>query len=286
VWIIDSNQKTCSNSFFKDRKIEIINFDFKNPTKSNELIKKIRPDIVYHLASNLTRTLDIDNYKLLLEENYIPTLHLFTSLLKHSSVKQVIFMGTCEEYGQKKKPFTENMCTDPTTPYSLYKTFCTSLSLMLYKYEHFPVVILRPTITYGPYQNPNMFIPSLIINSLLKKPFPMTHGEQKRDFLYVDDLVDVLVLVGISNTMAGEIINIGSGHVAKIKDAAQTISELNNNENYAQIGTLPYRDSEIMSYITDTKKAKKLLNWEAKISLKDGLTKTFDWYKKNIRLYK
>ena len=82
------------------------------------------------------------------------------------------------------------------------------------------VVVARPAATFGPRQERGMLIPNLILSALEKKDFKMNKGEQRRDLIFVGDLVDGLLLSGMNDKAVGEIINLGSNRGFKIKDVA------------------------------------------------------------------
>ena len=143
---------------------------------------------------------------------------------------------------------------------------------------NFPVIIIRPTIAYGPGQETDMFVPSLITSLLDDKPFNMTLGDQTRDFVYVDDIVDSLILAAKNPQAKGQIINIGSGIPIKIADLAKKIETMIGKKGLVNLGGKPYRKNEIMDYYVDLKKAKDILGWNAKTSLEEGLKKTIAYY--------
>ena len=100
---------------------------------------------------------------------------------------------------------------------------------------------------------------------------------QLRDFCYIDDLVDAIFLSLEKQNINGEIINIGSGRPIKIRDLVEEIRSIIGKGN-PQYGSYPYRSNENMELYADLKKSKKLLKWEPKTSLKEGLIKTINSY--------
>jgi nucleoside-diphosphate-sugar epimerase len=245
-------------------------------------IQNFLPDYVFHFAGSKNRTNSLPEFKSSYEINYMGTLNLFEALLKNQNLKLVTILGTIEEYGHTCSPFKEDSHELPNSAYGLSKLSATKLALIFNRQFNFPVVVLRPSIAYGPAQGEEMFIPALIKTLLRKEPFKMTEGNQLRDFIYIDDLTDAL-LKGINcRGLEGHIINIASGISIKIRDIALQIAEMTNNRENLKIGEVPYRSTEIMDYTVDISKASTLLHWYPLTILSDGLQKTIAFYKKNL----
>lgn len=254
--------------------------DYKNLEK---VIKDISPEIVFHLAANIDRTSEFNIIRNMIAVNLIGTLNLFESLKNISSCRSIIVAGTSEEYGNNQVPFKEYYKEDPISPYSFSKVCASYLSKMLFNIYKSPIIILRPTLAYGPGQKETMFIPTLIKTLLRNERFIMTPGEQTRDFIFIDDLVSAYIQAGVSEGHFGEIFNIGSGKAYKIKDIAYRIASFLDKQNFLKIGAKDYRKSEIMSYFVDISKAKNYLNWTPKIKINEGLKKTIEWYSSGKR---
>jgi len=151
---------------------------------------------------------------------------------------------------------------------------------LFFRLYDLPVTVIRPTLAYGPGQGTDMFLPALITSLLNNKPFAMTAGEQTRDFVYVDDVVDSLLLASENARAKGQVINIGSGIPLKLADIAKKIETMTGRKNLINLGGKPYRKKEIMDYYVDLKKAKRILGWNAKTSLDEGLNKTIAYYRR------
>jgi nucleoside-diphosphate-sugar epimerase len=146
---------------------------------------------------------------------------------------------------------------------------------MLYRTEQLPVVILRPFLVYGPGQGMERFIPQVINGCIEGKKFPTSEGKQLRDFCFIGDFVRS-IFSSIDNTEAfGEVINIASGEPISIKDVVTKIQNIVTTGS-PQFGKAAYRVGENMELYADITKAQKLLNWQPKISLEEGLKKTID----------
>jgi nucleoside-diphosphate-sugar epimerase len=167
----------------------------------------------------------------------------------------------------------------PVSAYSFSKQCASHLAQLMFRSTGLPVVILRPSVAYGPGQNNDMFLPALIQALLHDEQFQMTFGAQTRDFVFVKDLIEALLCAGYQPGIEGEIINIGSGEPIIISRLVTYVEKLmGSSADIVKRGALPYRVGEPMEYWLDTAKAKRLLNWVPKTTLESGLRHTIQWY--------
>ena len=245
----------------------------------NECLQEAQPEIIFHFAAYKERSMDITSFYESIKTNLLGTLNLFSSSLDLPSLKAIIVLGTAEEYGNNIPPFDEKFRESPVTPYSFSKVCVSHMGELFFHLYNLPVTILRPTLAYGPGQGTEMFLPSLITSLLENKPFEMTLGEQTRDFVYVTDLVEALILASRNTKAHGQIINIGSGIPIKLADIVEKIEDMIGKKGLVNLGGKPYRNNEIMEYYADVKKAEDILGWKAKTSIEDGLKETIAYYR-------
>ncbi|MHB1105263.1 MAG: NAD-dependent epimerase/dehydratase family protein [Lutibacter sp.] len=244
-------------------------------------IKDFNPNIVFHLAGFKERTSNVEDVLNSLNVNLLGTLNLYQALLKSTALKSLVTLGTTDEYGDSLPPYDEELKELPVSSYGFSKLCATKLSEFFFRNFKLPVTVLRPTIAYGPHQGLEMFIPSLINTLVNDKVYKMTAGEQTRDFIYISDLISAMLIASESSAYAGQVFNIGSGEVIKIKDVAQLIAKHLNKVNLLKIGSVEYRKREIMHYHTNIAKAKDKMKWNPKIEFNQGLALTIDYYKIN-----
>jgi len=267
--------------FVKD-KISIFEVDFLNSGDLKDVLKKINPEIVFHTMADIRVNREPELLEYMIENNFQSTINLIRSLDKEK-LKLFVNFGTCEEYGDGEVPFKEHHKEIPVSPYSLSKIMGTYLSSYLTKIEDFPIVIVRPFLTYGPKQINDQLIPFMIRSMIKGERVNSTKMEPTRDFIHVNDVVSALVKIPVSDIKKGEIINICSGEEMQVKEAVKKICELTGRpfEEYVKT-TTPYRIGEMMHFYGSNEKAKKLLNWEPKISFEQGLKETIEWYKEYL----
>ena len=192
-----------------------------------------------------------------------------------------IQIGSSDEYGLNKSPQVETSREDPISPYSLAKVINAHYLQMLNKTENFPVVILRLFLVYGPRQKINRLIPYVIKSCIQNKNFTLSEGNQIKDFTYVDDVVDFILVSLIRENLDGNIINVGSGEPISVKNIVKMIN------SKIKLGTPTFSKNhnkyiENNQLTPDLSKSKSLLNLNSKTSLDIGLQRTIDWYKSNL----
>lgn len=245
VFIFDLKEGDC-----KEAKYFITNLKNKELLKEN--LTKIKPDMIIHLAGLIK-----GKYKDLYEVNILGTkniLNLFSG--------RCIFLSTGMVYQGNNSPYEENMNTNPKDEYARTKLAAEELCL-----ERKNNTVIRASIVYGPNQKGDMFLPSLKEAIRKKEVFKMTKGEQKRDFIHVKDLTNAICILmekeesGIFNISSGE--NISLQEV--IHQAKAIVGYFPIEQN------IPYRENETWGYKLKNEKAKNILQWSPKISLKEGL---------------
>jgi nucleoside-diphosphate-sugar epimerase len=240
----------------------------------DDCVGRCKPDVVFHLAAFKERSSDVDDFYKALSVNVLGSLNLLSSLVRQGGVSSVVVLGTAEEYGKNESPFTESMREAPVTVYSYSKLCVTNLCSMFHSLYRLPVVVLRPTLAYGPGQEADMFLPSLIRSLMEGRPFVMTPGEQTRDFVYITDLVEAMIRASRAEGAAGQVINIGSGTPVKLLELVAMVEKHMDRQGLVRVGGREYRTDEIMDYFVDTSKARRLIGWQSKTSLDEGVKLT------------
>ncbi len=251
--------------------------DFESVRKA---VQDIKPQKVFHLAAYVDVSRSFEVMDEMVEVNMKGTLNLLRAL-DGTGYDCFINTGTCEEYGDNPVPFMEEQIPNPVSPYSASKAATTVFCQMLHKSLGLPIITLRPFLTYGPGQESNMLIPSLIKGAIKGEALEMTPGEQTREFNYVDDIVDGFIKASTSPGAIGEIINIGNGLEYRVRDVVEMILRLMNSRLKPKFGALDYRPGEAWHFYCDNTKAKEILGWRPKVNLEDGLKMTISWFQKH-----
>jgi len=170
------------------------------------------------------------------------------------------------------------------TPYQITKLLGELYCNFFYNYYRLPIVILRFFNVYGPGEIPGKYrnvIPNFIYWAMHKKKLPITGtGEETRDFTFVEDVIDGILRGGIISEAVGEAFNIASQTETKVIDLANIINELLGNPNGIEYANRRKWD-KITKRSASIEKARKILGYNPKTKIKEGIKKTIDWFSRN-----
>jgi len=196
---------------------------------------------------------------------------------------RVTAMSTCMVYDLAGGgSIAESHPYRPASPYAAAKIGADMLSISYAKSYRMPVTVVRPFNTFGPFQKSNSeggVVSIFLKRDLAGEPLLIKgSGEQTRDLLYVEDCADFIVSAAESAEAEGEIINAGTGTDVRIVDLAKMCITGTNKVEHV---THDHPQAEIMKLLCDSSKAKRLLGWESKVNLAEGLRRTRTWLAEN-----
>jgi len=201
-----------------------------------------------------------------------------------------IFASTSEVYGDPEvcpQPETYWGHVNPIGKRSVYdeaKRFSEATCMAYYREHGVDVRILRIFNTYGPRMrlNDGRVIPNFVGQALKGEPLTVYgDGSQTRSFCYIDDLVEGIFIASLKEGIEGEVFNLGNPEEYRIIDLARKIIKL--TESKSNIKFLPPMEDDPKRRCPDITKAKKLLNWEPKISLDEGLKITIEYFNRKLK---
>jgi len=240
-------------------------------------------DIVYHCACTAYEGLSVFSPNLICENTYQIAVSVITAAI-HNKVKRFVLCSSMARYGEQPiVPFTEDMEPKPQDPYGISKLSSEKILKVLSEVHGMEYVIAVPHNIIGPrqkYDDPYRNVASIMINLMLQNRQPIIYGdgEQKRCFSFVQDCVDCLIKLGFQDNVVGEIINIGPDEeFITINELAKTIAELINFDLKPLYKT--GRPQEVKLATCSANKARKLLGYQTKTSLKEGLQEIIDYIK-------
>lgn len=252
--------------------------DFK---KINSLIKKEKIDICFHLASeSLVESGQSEPYNTF-KTNIEGTLNIL-ECARINKLARIIIASTSHVYGNAKPPFVEFYPPKPSRPYETSKT-CTDLIAQSYANTFgLPVLIPRFVNIYGPGDlNFNRLIPKTLKNVLNNKSPEMWGGNAKRDYLYIDDVINAYIMlaeIDLKKIGNNRIFNFGSDNVLSVKEIIEKIIYYTNSK-FKIKKIKNERELEIKIQFSSWKKANRLLGWKPDNSIDSGFAKTVDWYR-------
>jgi nucleoside-diphosphate-sugar epimerase len=248
--------------------------DVRNYGQVRQLVEAVAPDFVFHLAAVGVNDPFIAE-ETALRVNVRGTLNTLRAVQRAGAahVQRVVVAGTSYEYGKTGE-------LDPGNVYAASKVAAWAFCRMYYRAHGTPVVVARPFNVYGPGQAQQALIPAAIRAALSGHAFPTTPGEQRRDFIYVDDVVNGFLVIAATAGIEGESLDLGTGHATTVRDVVDRIFALCGGAGRPKIGALPYRPGIVWESVADAARTERLTGWQARTGLEEGLKLTIKAFAK------
>jgi len=247
-------------------------FDLRDAGAVRVAVGDAAPDIVFSLAAvGVTSPPKDPMTALLINAGGVVSL---LEALKGREVTRIVLIGTCHEYGQREA--LEGL--DPYNAYTASKIAAWAFGRMYWRASGLPVVTARPFQVYGPGQPPRALVPAAIRAALAGEDFAMTPGQQRRDFIYVQDLVDGLLAVAEARGIEGASLDLGTGTGHTVRGVVERIWQMTDATGQLDPGALKHRPGEAMSLIADAERTYQLTKWRATTPLETGLRATIECF--------
>ncbi len=262
-------------------------------------LREFRPDIVMHLAAESHVDRSIDGPGAFIETNLVGTYTMLQAALDYwrslPESERASFrfhhISTDEVFGSlgSEGHFREDTPYAPNSPYSASKAGSDHLARAWRHTYGLPVLITNCSNNYGPYHFPEKLIPLMVLNALEGKPLPVYgRGENVRDWLFVDDHAEALLLVA-QQGVPGECYNIGGRSERRNIDVVEAICDLvdefapaaDGRRRRELIAFVEDRPGHDLRYAIDSSKIERELGWRARATFETGLRKTVQWYLAN-----
>ncbi|MFC2021445.1 NAD-dependent epimerase/dehydratase family protein, partial [Chloroflexota bacterium] len=243
-------------------------------------------DFVFHLAAHFANQNSVDNPETDLEVNGLGTLKVleYSHLAK---VPKIVFASSgCSVYGsQAPLPLKEDFVSlHLDTPYQITKLLGELYCNYFYNYYGLPVVIARYFNVYGPGEVPGAYrnvTPNYMYRALHHQKLHITGtGDETRDFTFVEDIVAGTLLLGVVPEAVGDAFNLASETETKIIDLANIVNKITKNPSGVEY--IAQRDwDKITRRRASIEKAKRVLGYEPKIEIGEGIKRVYDWFTEN-----
>ncbi|HZH12156.1 MAG TPA: dTDP-glucose 4,6-dehydratase [Microvirga sp.] len=283
----------------EDRRYAFERADVADATRMREVIERFQPDVIMHLAAESHVDRSIDGPAEFVQTNVVGTFVLLQESLRYwrtlSGERRDAFrfhhISTDEVFGSLGEEgfFHETYPYQPTSPYSASKAASDHFVRAWHHTYGLPVVVTNCSNNYGPYHFPEKLIPLMILNALEGKPLPVYgKGENVRDWLYVDDHAEALILAAEKGA-PGESYNIGGWNERRNIDVVRAICALVDElapdpAIGSRDGLITYvadRPGHDLRYAIDASKIERDLGWRPAETFESGLRKTVLWYLEN-----
>jgi UDP-glucose 4-epimerase len=257
-------------------RVEVVKGSILDPRATKKALAGA--DLAFHLAALTSVPESLENPLAYSKTNVGGTIEVLMAA-QDAGVGRVVFASTCAIYGRDPPPLTEDSPPDPLSPYALSKLACEHIFRSLSGSVDPEIVSLRLFNVYGPRQSPDSAYASVIARFaravLTGSPLPL-HGDglQTRDFVYVADVAEAFERAATTRAADGGVFNVGSGRETSILDLVETLRALAGTP--LKVAREPARQSDVRKSRADVARARVVLKFEARTSLKEGLRRTLD----------
>jgi len=242
------------------------------------IVSAVRPEVLFHLASNVTGSRDLGLVLPTFQSNLISTVNLLTSAAE-CGCSRFILAGSMEE--------PVSGCGDPVpcSPYAAAKWAATGYARMFHALYGLPAVIVRIFMVYGPGQRDiRKLIPSVILSLLRGEAPRLSSGRRPVDWIFVEDVVDGLIAAASAADQGGATVDLGSGMLVTVREIAERLARLVDPAIAPQFGAIEDRPLETVRS-ANTTHTERLIGWKLRTTLDEGLERTVEWYRQNQSLF-
>lgn len=253
--------------------------NLQDPISVRSVFDRVNPKTIFDCSSFGAYSFE-QEYERIHATNYLSFIRLMEEVAPRG-IAAFIHAGSSSEYGTNAAAPKESDALLPNSHYAVSKAASAQAISYYGKTRAVPVVNLRLYSVYGPYEDSSRLIPVLCAKSLNGELPPFARPETGRDFVHVDDVTAAFVAAALEMTAqtAGESYNIGSGKKTTLADLAATAKAAFGISKEPEFNPSVARAWDVDDWFADASKAKRDFKWSAKISLKEGLEQTRDWWR-------
>jgi len=266
--------------------IKVLYGDLMSSLSVKKIVKEVKPHIIIHYAALSQVNYSFFHPEEVIDTNFLGTVRLAEAARECQNFEKFVFASTIEVYGDqdKREPYTEELKSRPNCPYAVSKVACEKYLQYLHRAFGFPCVIVRQSNVYGRKKDP-YFIVEKIISEIIKNEDLIYLGspEPVRSFIYIKDLLSLeeKIIKSDKKEILGEIFNTGPANGISIRELYELIKRLMGWEGgvvWQQTEVRPGK-GEVWYLNVSNEKAKRMLNWQPKYTLEEGLKETIRFWK-------
>ncbi len=267
--------KKILNSYKQDREYKLIKADLVEKSTFKQIDHEV--DYVFHLAAQAGVRYSINNASEVTYNNIVGTVNIFEYASKISSIKKVIYASSSSVYGNPLyTPVDEDHPKNPISPYAVSKLCGENYANLYFKEYNLPITSLRFYTVYGPRSRPDMAINKFFTLMLQNKEILIYgNGTQKRDFTYISDIINGLILAGENDKSSGEVFNIGWSNPISVNELVDKMYDIVKAEK--KIRFIEKQKGDVNVTHSNISKASKILNFKPKVTIEVGLENQYEW---------
>ena len=270
------------SSHLKDSRYQLVEADIRDGAALEQTFANSQFDCIVHLAARAGVRPSLDQPRLYNETNVNGTLNLL-ELARQHGIKQFVFGSSSSVYGiNAKVPFSEDdPIRQPISPYAATKG---AGELLCHSYSHLygiRCVCLRFFTVYGPRQRPDLAIHKFARLISEGKPIPVFgDGTTRRDYTYIDDIIDGVVAAINYDKSNYEVINLGESRTVELRELIALLEK--ELDAHAIIDRQPPQPGDVPQTFADITRARDLLGYNPQTQIEDGLHRFVDWFRGNL----
>jgi UDP-glucose 4-epimerase len=249
--------------------------DLTDAGTTEALVRRVRPDFVAHLASEVSGDRDRSLILPMLQANLVAAVNVMLAA-DAAGCRRVVLAGSMEE------PDFGGGDVLPQSPYAAAKWATHAYAKLFHALYELPVVHLRLFMVYGPGQRDLRKLVPYVIVSLLRGETPqLMSGARELDWVYVDDVVEAFLAAMVAPSAAGSSLDIGCGELVTVRALVARLHRLVGSHVQPEFGGLPDRKLERVS-VADPTPAREKMGWRPQTTLDQGLAHTVDFYRDGL----
>jgi nucleoside-diphosphate-sugar epimerase len=243
--------------------------DCSEADAARQVMAEVRPDRLFHLAGRVSAAPDPALVGPTFSSLLASTVHLLVAALE-TNCRRVILTGSLTEPG--------SIDEGAVSPYAAAKSAAGAYARMFGRLYRLPIVVVRPFMTYGPGQHPTKLVPYVTLAALRGEAAQISSGRWRADWVYVDDVIDGMLLAATTPAVEGSTFDLGTGLLTPSREVVMALHRIVGMGPAPVFGGRPDRPAE-REWAADTAAVRLRLGWRASTRLEIGLRRTVAWYR-------
>ncbi len=260
--------------------IQLHQVDMRDVGSLEKVVADIRPEWIFHLAASGAYSWQTDIQQMI-ATNIVSTANLLQVCQRHG-FEAFVNAGSSSEYGYKDHAPSEDEWLEPNSYYAVTKASATLLCRHTARNKNLHIPTLRLYSVYGPFEDPQRLMPSVVVNGVDGKLPPLANPDIARDFVYTSDVNNAFFLAAsVPDQEPGAVYNVGTGVQTSLREVIDIARKVMNISTEPDWGSMADRKWDTNIWVADNSTIRRALGWNPKITLEDGLQSMVDWFKDN-----
>lgn len=249
--------------------------DLSHSDEVKRIFREVKPSVVFHLAGHVQGSRALDQVEQSLVGNLLTSVHMLTAAVE-SGCQRILLTGSQDEPDPGESDATAFV---PPSPYAASKLAANAYARMFHALYDCPASVARIFMGYGPAQRDTAKLVPYVILSLLRGQTPrVSSGARPMDWIYVDDIVDGLLLAAKASAAVGKTVHLGTGELHTARQAVESIVRLMKSSVSPEFGAVPDRRAE-KARRANVEETVATLGWRPAVAFDEGLGRTIAWYR-------